>query len=64
MLSEKTIEELRLILREDYGKDLSTADVSEIANGMVGYFDLLAKIYYRKNNNENNDDQRPEKRID
>ena len=62
MLSEKTIEELRLILREDYGREINRAEASEIALGMVGYFDLLANIWHRgkikNDNNDNNNEHR------
>lgn len=48
MVSQKRIQELQIILREDYGKDLSFQDVAAIANDLVGYFNLLAKIYHRE----------------
>jgi hypothetical protein len=60
MLSQATIEELRQILKDEYGKDMNQADVSEIAHTLVGYYDLLAKIYHREkteNNNNNHDNQ-------
>jgi len=61
MLSQSTIEELRQILKEEYGHDVSKANASEIAYGLVGYFDLLAKIYHRekieKNDNDNDYDE-------
>jgi len=47
MVSQKLILELQQIIKEEYGKELSISDVSEIANGMVGYFNLLAKIHHR-----------------
>ncbi len=46
-LSKETIEELQKILKEDYGKNLSMSEASEVANTLVAYFDLLAEIYYR-----------------
>lgn len=55
MVSQQLIEELQIIIKEDYGKNLDTKDTAKIANDMVGYFDLLAKIYNReKQNNEIN----------
>jgi hypothetical protein len=60
-ISPETIDELRHILSEDYGRDVSQADASEIAHTLVGYYDLLAKIYHREkteNNNNNYDNQR------
>jgi len=57
MLSETTIQELKQILKEDYGKKVTQAEASNIAHTLVGYFDLLAKIYHQektKNKNDNN----------
>jgi hypothetical protein len=48
MVSQERIQELQIILREDYGKDLDIKDVASIANDLVGYFNLLAKIYHRE----------------
>jgi hypothetical protein len=46
-LSKGTIEALQEILRDEYGREVSFAEATEIAGGLVGYFDLLAKIYDR-----------------
>jgi hypothetical protein len=46
-LREKTIQALQEILRDEYGREVSFAEASEIARQLVGYFDLLAKIYDR-----------------
>lgn len=43
-LLKTTIEELRKIIHEEYGVVLSFGEASEIAYGLVGYFDVLAKI--------------------
>lgn len=43
-VSKDLILELQKIIKEDYGREPSLAEVSEIANGLVGYFDLLAKM--------------------
>lgn len=48
MLSEATIEELRKIIAEDYGRDLTLAQAEDVANALVRYFDLLAKIKHRE----------------
>jgi len=47
MLSQKTIEEFRKIITEEYGRDLSMAESAEIANGVVLWFDTLGKIYHK-----------------
>ena len=46
-ISEATIQELRQILKEDYAKNLTQAEVAKLANDLVGYFNLLAKIQGR-----------------
>jgi hypothetical protein len=47
MLSEKLIEKLKVIILEDYGKDLPLPEVSKIGNDIVSYFDLLAQIHHK-----------------
>jgi hypothetical protein len=49
MVSQQIVEELKIIIREDYDKDLETKEVAQIAENLVNYFDLLAKIYHRDN---------------
>lgn len=49
IVSNKLILELQQIIKEEYGKDLSLDDVSQVANGLVGYFDLLAKMNHENN---------------
>lgn len=51
-LSEKTIEELQQILKEEYGKEMTRAEASEIACALVGYFDTLGKINGHIENNK------------
>ena len=46
-LSEQTIKALMKIMRDEYGRDVSFAEASQIANTLVDYFDLLARIYHR-----------------
>jgi len=47
-LSEKTIKALQEILAEEYGREVTFAEATEIASNSVGYFDTLAKIYHRE----------------
>lgn len=49
-LSPELIAEFQRIVREDYGRDLTMAEASEIASGLVGYFDLLAQMHHRDQN--------------
>lgn len=53
MLSQHLIEELQVILREECGVDFELNEVSQIGNGLVGYFDLLARIKHRDTIKEN-----------
>jgi len=46
-LKIETIEELRVILKEEFGKELEKSDVEKIAYSLIGYFDLLLKGHSR-----------------
>jgi hypothetical protein len=50
-ISRKLIDELKTIIKEEYGKELTNQEASEMARDLVGYFDLLAKIYHREAGN-------------
>jgi len=58
MVSEELVRELQIIIFEEYGKKVTFRQASEIANGLVGYFDLLAKVDYRIKHDHENDDER------
>ena len=58
MVSQQLIEELKTIIKEDYGKDLEIKQVAQIANSLVGYFDLLTKIYHQEKSENNYDDNK------
>jgi hypothetical protein len=47
LLNQKQLNELDDILREDYGKELSQKELFEVGNGLISYFKLLSKIYWR-----------------
>jgi len=47
-LSKPTIEELKIIMKEEYGVDLSPADCEKLAYSLVGYFGLLQKASIRE----------------
>ena len=57
MLGKSLIKELEQILREEYKKDFSMKEASEIACTLVNYFNLLTKINRREKikNNYNNE---------
>lgn len=46
MISQELINELRIIIKEDYGVELQPAVVSDIAYTLVGFFESLAKVAY------------------
>jgi len=52
MVSQQLLKELQEIIKEEYGQDLEMEKVSQIGNGLVGYFDLLAKIHHKNNEDE------------
>jgi len=60
MVSKELVKELQTIISEEYGRKVSFKQASDIANGLVGYFDLLAKVDYRiKHDHEHEkDDER------
>jgi hypothetical protein len=53
-IDEERLKELKDILEKDYKKTLSKEELFLMANNLLNYFDLLAKLYYRhlKNCNE------------
>ena len=56
MLSEITIQELKQILKEEYGRDVNLKETSKIAHTLVDYISMLAKIRHREENLENDYD--------
>jgi hypothetical protein len=52
MVSPGLVEELRIIIKEEYQVDLEPQEVSEIANTLVNFFNLLTKIELEDNNNQ------------
>jgi hypothetical protein len=48
MLKQELLNELREIVKEDFGKSLSDEELFEFGNSLISYFELLAKIYFRE----------------
>jgi len=46
MVSPELLEELKMIIKEDYQVELSPAMLSEMGNTLVNFFGLLAKVDY------------------
>ena len=44
MVSQVLLSELNIILREDYKVTLPPTELAEVANALVGIFELLAKM--------------------
>ncbi|HCB56143.1 hypothetical protein A2239_01825 [Candidatus Uhrbacteria bacterium RIFOXYA2_FULL_40_9] len=49
-LSDVRIAEFQQILKEEFGLEIERADASAIANGLTGYFDLLARLNHQMKN--------------
>jgi hypothetical protein len=49
IISNQLLQELRLILKEDYNLKLSLREVTEIATSLVGFFETLLKIETKNN---------------
>jgi hypothetical protein len=45
-VSKELVLELQVIIKEEYKKEVTIEEASEIANGLVGYFNTLAKIHH------------------
>ena len=46
-MEQDLLDELQKIIREDYGREVDMKTITQIANDLVGYFDLAAKIWHR-----------------
>ena len=55
MVSQQLLQELKEIIKEEYGRDLEAESVSVIGNGLVSYFDLLAKTHHEINQHNENE---------
>lgn len=54
-VSKERILELQEIIKKDYERDVSFEEASKIANGLVGYFDTLAKIHHKEQKKRRHD---------
>lgn len=48
MISQTLLSELRTIVKEDFGVVLAPNDLSDFANTLLGFFELLIKISNEK----------------
>ncbi len=44
MINKVTIAEFQAALREEYGKDIPLNEAESVLNGLVSYFDVLARL--------------------
>ncbi len=51
MASQQLLNELNIILKEDFERELERSELVEVANNFISYFDLLAKINIEKEEN-------------
>lgn len=47
MVRKELLDELKLILKEEFSLELNQKDLVKFSTSLVGYFDLLAKIEHR-----------------
>ncbi len=62
-LSQELLNELKDILKEDFGEELNPKELFEVGNCLVSYFGLLAKIHSR-NRLENKGSKKDNRKID
>lgn len=48
MISQKLLNELKVILEKEYGQNLNEKQIFETANNLVNFFEILAKIEHRE----------------
>ena len=48
-LKPETLEKLRVILKEDFGQEVSDQELHEVAFNLLGYYDTLLQCYGEDN---------------
>lgn len=48
MLSKELINELKIILKEEFNLELNDVELTNLAHRLVGFFDLLAKLNFKE----------------
>lgn len=49
---KERLEELRTMIAEEYGREVTAQELHQIGYGLVGYFDLLAYLYHKQKEND------------
>lgn len=57
MVSAELVEELRMIIKEDYQLNLELQEAADVANALVSFFELLAKIDSEPEGENNNEEE-------
>ncbi len=52
MVSKELLEELKVIMKDDYGVELQQQELEEMANTLLSFFEVLAKVEYGGISNE------------
>lgn len=56
MVSAELVEELRMIIKEDYQLNLEPQEALDVANTLVSFFELLVKIDSESEGEDNNEE--------
>jgi len=48
MVSKQMLQKLKIIIKDEYGRDLTDSEVFEIGNGLVRYFKALKRLNLSK----------------
>ena len=43
MPSQELLDELKIVMKEDYGVELGPQELLEVANGLLGFFEILTE---------------------
>jgi len=44
MVSKQMLQKLKIIIKDEYGRDLTDSEVFELGNGLVRYFKALKRL--------------------
>lgn len=58
MVSKENLSKLKVIIKEEYGRDLSNSEVSELGNGLVNYFKALKRLKIAQLSQDRNKNQK------
>lgn len=47
MVSETLAEQLKKVIKEDYGREISVEEARQMLGDLTAYFDLLARLHHQ-----------------